>query len=96
MDAALYARQNAWKDLSTPEADAFFLALAGEIGLDVTEWQADYGSTDVKAIVNTDRQASIGMGLNRTPTLFIGGSLYTGSFSSDGIRTAIEAAAPST
>jgi protein-disulfide isomerase len=95
MDAALYARQNAWKDLSATDADAFFLALAGELGLNVAKWQADYGSADVAAVVNADRLAAQGMGLNSTPTLFIGGRHYTGLFGADGIRAAIAAAASS-
>jgi protein-disulfide isomerase len=44
--------------------------------------------------VDKDRQAAIGMGLSSTPTLFIGGTLYTGSLSADGIRAAIAAASP--
>jgi len=95
MDAALYARQDAWKDLSATEVDAFFLALAGELGLDAARWQADYGSSGVEGVVNTDREAATGMGLNGTPTLFIGGRRYTGLLSADGIRAAIAGATSS-
>jgi protein-disulfide isomerase len=95
MDAALYARQDAWKDLSAIEADAFFLALAGELRLDAAKWQADYVSPEVTAVVNEDRLAAQGMGLNSTPTLFIGGRHYTGLFGADAIRAAIAAATSS-
>jgi protein-disulfide isomerase len=93
MSAALYARQDAWKDLAGGDADAFFRSLAGELGLDTAAWQAAYGSAETAAVVDADRQAAGGMGLNSTPTLFIGGTQYTGPFSTEGIRAAIAAAA---
>jgi protein-disulfide isomerase/uncharacterized membrane protein len=94
MSAAIYARQDAWKDLSATDAEAFFRALAQDLGLDVAAWQAAYASEEVAAVVDADRQAATGMGLNSTPTLFIAGKHYTGSFSADAIRAAIAAAAP--
>jgi protein-disulfide isomerase len=94
MSSALYARQDAWKDLSGPDADAYFATLAGELGLDLADWQASYALAETAAVVDKDRQAAIGMGLSSTPTLFIGGTLYTGSLSADGIRAAIAAASP--
>jgi protein-disulfide isomerase len=94
MSAALYARQNEWKDLSATDADAFFRTLASDVGIDVEAWQAAYDSSEISAVVNTDRQAAAGLGLNGTPTLFIDGQLYGGALSSDAIRAAIAAAAP--
>ena len=94
MSAALYARQNEWKDLSAPDADAFFRTLASDVGIDMGAWLAAYDSSEISAVVNTDRQAAAGLGLNGTPTLFIDGQLYGGALSSDAIRAAIAAAAP--
>jgi protein-disulfide isomerase len=67
--------------------------LAGELGLDVAEWQAAYASPETAAVVDADRQAAIQMGLSSTPTLFIGGIHYTGPLSADGIQAAIAAVA---
>jgi protein-disulfide isomerase len=92
MSAALYARQDAWKDLSGADADAFFMTLASELGLDGARWQAAYESPEMGAVVDVDLQAAIAMGLNATPTLFIDGTQYTGPLSADGIRAAIAAA----
>jgi protein-disulfide isomerase len=92
MSAALYARQDAWKDLSGADADAFFLAMAVELGLDTARWQGSYESPEAAAAVDVDRQAASAMGLNSTPTLFIGGTQYTGPLSAEGIRAAIAAA----
>jgi len=92
MSAALYARQDAWKDLPGGDADAFFLAMADELGLDTGRWQASYQSPETAAAVDLDRQAASAMGLSSTPTLFIGGTQYTGPLSAEGIRAAIAAA----
>ena len=92
MSDALYARQGSWKDLPATDADAFFMTLAGELGLDTAEWQAAYESPEIAAVVDVDRQAASTLGLNSTPTLFIGGTHYTGPLSADGIRAAIAAA----
>jgi protein-disulfide isomerase len=93
ISAALYARQAAWKDLSATDADAFFTAIAGELGVDVAQWGADYESPETAAIVNADREAALALGLTGTPTLFIDGQEYTGPLSAEGIRAAIAAAA---
>jgi len=94
MSAAIYARQGAWKDLSSTDADAFFRSVAADVGLDVEAWQAAYESDEVAAAVDVDRQAAEGMGLTGTPTLFIDGRLYSGSLSEDAIRAAVAASAP--
>ena len=94
MSAALYARQGSWKDLSATDADAFFLTLAGDLGLDTAAWRAAYASAEIAAVVDVDRQAANALGLNSTPTLFIGGTQYTGPLSAEGIRAAITAATP--
>jgi len=91
MSDALFARQNAWKDLPGPDADAFFKALAVELGLDATQWRAAYGSQEVAASVEADRQAAVELGLSGTPTLYIGGVRYGGPLSLEGIRAAIAA-----
>jgi protein-disulfide isomerase len=94
MSDALYARQGSWQDLSGTDADAFFMTLAGELGLDTAEWRAAYASAEIAAVVDVDRQAAGELGLNSTPTLFIGGTHYTGPLSVDGIRAGIAAATP--
>ena len=71
-----------------------FRTLAQDVGLNVAAWQAAYESEEIAAAVNADRQAAMAMGLNGTPTLFIGGRLYSGSISAEAIRAAVAAAAP--
>jgi len=90
---ALYARQGEWSNLGAAEADAYFTALAGELGLDVEAWRADYGSAEVRADVEADAAAARGLNLPGTPTIYIGGELYEGERSVAGFRAAIAEAA---
>ena len=84
MSAALYARQNEWKDLSATDADAFFATLAQDLGLDVGGLA---GGLRVRGGRRGRRRRSAGgggrWGSAGTPTLFIDGQLYTGSLSAD-------------
>jgi protein-disulfide isomerase/uncharacterized membrane protein len=90
---ALYARQAAWSSLGASAADAYFAALAGELGLDVDAWLADYGSAAVRADVAADAADAARLNLPGTPTIYIGGQLYEGERSLAGFRAAIAAAA---
>jgi protein-disulfide isomerase/uncharacterized membrane protein len=94
MSAAIYARQNDWKDLSAASADAFFATLAQDLGLDSAAWQAAYVSSEIEGIVSADRDAAGALGLRGTPAIFIDGLLYNGPLSSNAIRSAIAAATP--
>jgi protein-disulfide isomerase len=92
---ALYARQAQWSNLGPAEADAYFAALAGELGLNVEEWRAAYGSAEVRSAVDDDAAAARRLNLPGTPSVYIGGELYEGERSVAGFRAAIAAAATS-
>jgi protein-disulfide isomerase len=49
-----------------------FEDLAAEIGLDVDRYRTDFRSDDVAAIVEADRQEAKALGVNGTPTFFVG------------------------
>ena len=90
---ALYARQGEWSNLGAAEADAYFAALAGELGLDVEAWRSAYRSAEVRSAVQADASAAMGLNLPGTPTIYIGGELYKGERSVAGFRAAIAGAA---
>jgi protein-disulfide isomerase len=90
---ALYANQSAWSNLSATDADAYFASLAGQLGLDVAQWQSDYASSQVRADVAADAAAADRLALNSTPTVYIGGEHYEGELSVAGVRAAIAEAA---
>ncbi|HSM38082.1 MAG TPA: vitamin K epoxide reductase family protein [Candidatus Limnocylindrales bacterium] len=93
MDELLFARQSAWANLSASAADAYFASLAGEIGLDVDTWTADYGSQAVRDAVAFDAAAARDLRISSTPTVFIDGELYSGDLSLAGFRAAVAQAA---
>jgi protein-disulfide isomerase len=92
MSEALYANQAAWSNLGSTDADAFFAGLAGQIGLDVDRWMADYASAAVADGVDGDLQVALDMGLPQTPTIFIDGEVYDGALSLEELRAAVAAA----
>jgi protein-disulfide isomerase len=93
MAEALYATQSAWSNLGAAEADAYFASLAGQLGLDVNQWQSDYTSQSVRNDVAADAAAARALSLPGTPVIYIGGELYEGDRSVPAIRAAIAAAA---
>ena len=91
----LFAAQATWESMGAAEADAYFAAQATALGLNTDRWRADYSSSAVAATIAADVEAANTFGLNGTPTLFINGTRYQGSLTSDGIRAAIAQAAAS-
>lgn len=90
---ALYANQDAWSNLGATDADAYFASLAGQLGLDVAQWQSDYASAAVRADVDADASVAQQLNLPGTPTIYIGGELYEGERSVAAFRAAITEAA---
>jgi protein-disulfide isomerase/uncharacterized membrane protein len=93
MSDLLYGRQAAWENLPPADAERYFASLAGEIGLDVARWSADYGSQAVRDAVAADAAAALDLDLPGTPTIYIGGERYDGERSVTAFRSAIAAAA---
>lgn len=93
MSELLFARQAAWENLASADADSYFAGLASQIGLDVGQWTSDYTSQAVRSAVARDAQAARDLNLPGTPTIYIGGELYNGQRSVADFRSAIAAAA---
>lgn len=51
--------------------------IAKEMGLDFSRWFADVGSPEVREHVLRDRTEGVGLGIRRTPAIFINGRRYT-------------------
>lgn len=66
MYALLFARQD---DFS----DTIWATLAGELKLDLAQFQKDMASKDVTDKVNRDRADGVSLGINATPTFFLNG-----------------------
>ncbi len=61
------------KEVPVPPAGPVpFESLAEELGLDVERYRADFRSDEVEAIVAADREEAAALGVNGTPTFFVG------------------------
>jgi protein-disulfide isomerase len=72
MHDALYDNQTAWASSSSPKT--FFDQYAGQIGLNVTQFDKDYASSKVNDTINADISAFGKTGAEmQTPTFFLDG-----------------------
>jgi protein-disulfide isomerase len=92
MSERLFATQAQWENLSESDADAFFLGLAGQLGMDAERWRVDYTSSEVRNTVAADASYAMDLNLRGTPSIYIDGELYEGSYSATAIRAAVAAA----
>ncbi len=88
----LFSTQQAWENLSSSDASAYFANIASTLGLDVEKWKADLDTSAVRDAVQADADAASSLKLPGTPSLFINDTLYNGSLSIDAIRSAVTAA----
>jgi protein-disulfide isomerase len=73
MHNKLYEGQDSWKELSTNDRTTFFTNYAENLGLDKAKFQADLTATNVSAKINYDMAIGKQIGVNATPTFYLGG-----------------------
>lgn len=71
-------------------ADSEYQRWAGEFGLDVARFKADFESGDVKAEVESDSNAGKNAGVSGTPTIFVNGRRYSGPRSLAGFKPVVD------
>jgi protein-disulfide isomerase len=64
---------------------------AGEIGIDVAQWEKDFNSKEIQNQINTEMGEARAAGVRGTPTLFVGGRQLMNR-SVDGIKELIDKA----
>lgn len=88
MHDLIYENQNAWKDATDPRPA--FTNYARQIGLDLTRFARDMGSTEVQQRIAADQQRGSALGVVGTPTIFIDGrELKPDLTNGEGIRKGI-------
>jgi cyclophilin family peptidyl-prolyl cis-trans isomerase len=90
MSNAIFAAQAEWGGLSTPEAEAWFIAKAGELGLDTEKFKADVQTEAVQKPVNDSLQFAQTVGIPGTPFLFINGLPYQNNMDIESLSTFVE------
>ena len=71
MHDLLYQRQQSWNTSNNPTG--VFEQYAQELGLDMTQYRAEVGSSDVLSRINGDLDEGKRLGVTGTPTFFIDG-----------------------
>ncbi|MBP9716686.1 MAG: DsbA family protein [Candidatus Levybacteria bacterium] len=77
MKDLLYANQADWENLGDPKE--IFEGYASSIGLDVEEFRTIMNSEEAKKAVEDGEKEAIGLGLNSTPSFFIGNKQFSAS-----------------
>lgn len=90
MHDLLFANQSAWARVGAPLES--FLAYAGQLELDVAQFEADYRSDAVKDKVAADQASGYAAGISATPTFFLNGAPLSNPRGLEGFVTAIDAA----
>lgn len=72
MHDLLYSSQSLWSSLNTAERTKAFDGYASQLGLDLTVFHNDLTSEAIQTKIRTDRALGTKVGVNETPTFFIG------------------------
>lgn len=73
MHDKLFETQKQWTGLGDSEANAFFLSLARQLGLDENRIKQDMADADTQARISADWTEGNNIGVNATPTFFLNG-----------------------
>ncbi|WP_276485787.1 DsbA family protein [Paraflavitalea pollutisoli] len=92
------ARQNKYWEMhdaifehqKTLSPELLFL-LAKNVGLDLEQFRNDIQDQDLEDMVNEDFESGIRSGVNGTPSFFINGDKYNGSYDYDSLQAALHA-----
>jgi protein-disulfide isomerase len=75
MYTMMFETQASWGESQEP-ADDLFRSYAEDLGLDMTQFDADYADPEVAARVQRDVEDGIELGVEGTPTFFIDGEPF--------------------
>jgi protein-disulfide isomerase len=90
MHDLIYENQKEWA--GNPEALNKFSDYARSLNLDMTKFDADMKSAEVRAKINTDMEDGNKLSVDRTPTIFINGERQTSIPSYDELKQILDAA----
>lgn len=88
MHDLMFDRQAQWNTLTDPTA--FFESLATELGLNLTQFQSDVADTTLLDRVNRDLADAGTLGLNSTPSFFLGGAAISTPSSEAAFRALVQ------
>jgi protein-disulfide isomerase len=77
MHDMLYENQDSWSSAS--QTQSIFESYAAALGLDVTQFRADFASATVNDTINADKAEGERLGVDGTPTFFLNGEKLNNS-----------------
>lgn len=83
MHDKLYENQNAWSTIDASKRTDMFAGYAQDIGLDVNQFKTDLSDPKVTAKVSRDRAFGNKLGVDSTPTVYLGATKLTDEETSD-------------
>ncbi len=86
MNDILYNNQTSWSGISSDKRTETFVSYATQIGLDADKLQKDLSDKKIQAKINRDRALASKLGVNSTPTLYIGNTQVDGTVVEDLIQ----------
>lgn len=84
MHDKLYQGQKTWGTLPSNERTNFLASYAQELGLNVDRFKADLAGTEINKKINFDQAIGKKVGVNSTPTFFLGGKKLDTIFGQSG------------
>ncbi len=88
MSHLLFQKQAEWEGLES--VDAVFLSLAKELKLDEAKFKSALSSEEVRNKVERDMKDGTDVGVTGTPTFFINGKQYRGSYTYDAMKQELD------
>ncbi|CAN5677781.1 hypothetical protein BH23GEM1_BH23GEM1_02080 [soil metagenome] len=92
MHGQIYARQHEWSTYATKNPKGSLRAAAQAAGLDLSAWESCFDARRHQARIEASVAEAARRGVASTPTLFIGGKIYTGAITYDEIKAAVDSA----
>ena len=88
MHDLIFQNQSDWSE--EKNAAILFAKYAQELGLDLTRFQTDIASDDIKAKIENDYKSGVKAGVNSTPSFFLNGKKMDNPRNYDEFKNAIE------
>ena len=89
MHDRLFEQQAAWENLSQSAAKDKFISYAGDLGIDVPKFTADFDSDAVKNAIQADYDSAVSSGVDSTPTFFVNGNKLPSPTSYDAFKSSV-------
>lgn len=93
MHDRIFQAQDEWNGEATDVPKPFFQRYAGEVGLNVQQWESCYDARKYQSRINANLAEGLRRGVNSTPTFVIGNKLYSGMRSYDELKRLVDSLA---